>query len=118
MKRNDKIILEMRSISKSFPGVKALDNVSFMLKKGEIIGLVGENGAGKSTLVKILAGIYRPNRGQIFINSSEVYLNFPWEVRKYGLAFVHQQLNIVPLFNVVDNAYLGRWVTKRLAQVY
>jgi len=114
MKRNDKIILEMRSISKSFPGVKALDNVSFMLKKGEIIGLVGENGAGKSTLVKILAGIYRPNRGQIFINSSEVYLNFPWEVRKYGLAFVHQQLNIVPFFNVVDNAYLGRWVTKRL----
>ncbi len=77
MKGNGKVILEMQGISKSFPGVKALDNVSLTLKEGEIIGLVGENGAGKSTLVKILAGIYRPAQGRIFINNSEVYLNYP-----------------------------------------
>jgi len=114
MKENDKVILEMQGISKSFPGVRALDNISLTLREGEIIGLVGENGAGKSTLVKILAGIYRPDQGQIFINSSEVYLSYPWEVRKYGLAFVHQQLNVVTFFDVVDNAYLGRWITKHL----
>lgn len=114
MKGKGKVILEMQGISKSFPGVKALDNVSLTLKEGEIIGLVGENGAGKSTLVKILAGIYRPVQGRIFINDSEVYLNYPWDASKYGLAFVHQQLNMVPFFDVVDNAYLGRWITKQL----
>ncbi len=113
MREDKKTILEVNKISKNFPGVRALREVSISLRAGEIVGLVGENGAGKSTLVKVLAGIYRPDGGKILIDGVEVQLNNPWEAEKQGLAFVHQQLNLVPSFDIVDNAFLGKWVRGR-----
>ncbi len=106
------IVLSIRDISKTFPGIKALDKVSFELHKGKILGLVGENGAGKSTLIKILAGIYHPDGGRIFIDGEEVKMNNPWDPPEYGLGFIHQHLNMIPFFNVIDNAYLGKWPSK------
>ncbi|MCS7243074.1 MAG: sugar ABC transporter ATP-binding protein [Candidatus Caldatribacterium sp.] len=106
-------ILEVRNISKSFPGVQALRNVSFSLKRGEIVGLVGENGAGKSTLIKILAGIYRPDCGDILLEGVPLRLHHPEEAKARGLAFVHQQLHLVPSFDAVDNVFLGQWSRSR-----
>jgi len=105
-------VLSIREITKTFPGIKALDNVSLDLHKGNILGLVGENGAGKSTLIKVLAGIYIPDKGSIFINGKEVKINNPWDASEHGLRFIHQHLNMIPFFNAIDNAYLGKWVKK------
>ena len=113
MREDKKTILEVNKISKTFPGVQALREVSVGLRAGEIVGLVGENGAGKSTLVKVLAGIYHPDGGEILVDGVEVQLNNPWEAEKQGLAFVHQQLNLVPSFDIVDNAFLGKWIRGR-----
>ena len=106
-------VLEVRHLSKRFPGVQALRGVSFALGEGEVVGLVGENGAGKSTLVKILAGIYRPDEGEILVEGRTVSFHHPREAARCGLAFVHQQLNLVPFFDAVDNVFLGRWVSHR-----
>lgn len=104
--------LSIREITKTFPGIKALNNVSFDLHKGKILGLVGENGAGKSTLIKVLAGIYNAEMGKIFINGKEVKINNPWDAPELGLGFIHQHLNMIPFFNAIDNAYLGKWAKK------
>ncbi|MEN3184275.1 MAG: sugar ABC transporter ATP-binding protein [Atribacterota bacterium] len=106
-------ILEVRNLSKSFPGVQALRNVSFSLERGEIVGLVGENGAGKSTLIKILAGIYRPDGGDVLLEGVPLRLHHPEEARLHGLAFVHQELHLVPSFDAVDNVFLGQWSRSR-----
>lgn len=113
MEEDNRTILEVDRLSKNFPGVRALQGVSISLRPGEIVGLVGENGAGKSTLVKALAGIYRPDGGRILLDGMEIQLNNPWEAERQGLAFIHQQLNLIPFFDIVDNAFLGKWLQGR-----
>ncbi len=100
-------ILKIKALSKSFPGVKALDNVDFALEEGEIRALVGENGAGKSTLIKILAGIHKKSSGSIYFKGKKVEINEPADAKELGLAFIHQDVNLVPYFNAVENIWLG-----------
>jgi len=104
----DECILEMKNITKEFPGVIALRNVSFSLKKGEIHCLVGENGAGKSTLIKILAGAIKPDSGDIYINGVKKFINSIHDVQSLGISFVFQEINVVNQLTVTDNITLGR----------
>jgi len=104
----DEKILTMKNIDKSFPGVKALDDVDFSLNKGEVHALVGENGAGKSTLVKILNGIHKKDRGKIEYKGKEVEYKNPKEAMKAGLSIIHQELELIPHLSVAENIYLGR----------
>lgn len=105
--KNDNLILEMRKIEKKFPGVKALKEVDFQLRKGEVHGLVGENGAGKSTLVKILMGVYAKDSGEIFIDERNVDIRRPEDAHNYGIGMIFQELSLVPQLNVAQNIYLG-----------
>lgn len=106
------ILLEMKNISKYFPGVKALDNVNFTLKKGTVHALMGENGAGKSTLMKVLFGIYKKDSGSIFIDGEEKYFNNPKDAMENGVSMVHQELNQVMKRDVAENMMLGRLPAK------
>ena len=108
MSSND-VLLNMQHISKSFPGVKALDDVQFSLKEGTVHALMGENGAGKSTLMKCLFGIYHKDEGQIFLNGKEVDFKDPNDALEHGVAMVHQELNQALKRNVMDNMWLGRF---------
>jgi len=101
-------ILEMRNISKAFPGVQALDNVSFKCKKGEVMALVGENGAGKSTLMKILVGVYQADKGEIILRGERVKVTNPREAQKLGISIIYQELNLLPYLDVAENILLGR----------
>ncbi len=101
-------IIEMREISKSFPGVKALNKVNFTCALGEVHALVGENGAGKSTLMKILAGAYRPDEGKIFLKNKEIRLSSPKEAQRHGISIIYQEFNLLPELNVAENIFLGR----------
>ncbi len=100
-------VLEMRNITKNFPGVKALKNVDFSCKKGEVHALIGENGAGKSTLIKILAGAFTPDSGEIFINGGRINISNPQEAIRLGIAVIYQELNLVPHLSAIDNVLLG-----------
>lgn len=100
-------ILELQNISKSFPGVKALDNVAMKIKKGQVHALLGENGAGKSTLVKILSGVYTPDNGSIFFNGQNISLKNPQEAQKLGISTVFQELNLIPTMSIAENIFLG-----------
>src|SRR6267378_1189477 len=105
-------ILEMKSISKLFPGVVALDGVSLEVHPGEIVGLAGENGAGKSTLMKILGGVYQPDQGSIVINGQTVLIHSVSDASNLGIAFIHQELNVLDNLDVAANIFLGcepRW---------
>jgi ABC-type sugar transport system ATPase subunit len=99
--------LAMRTISKRFPGVQALDRVSFDLRAGEVHALVGENGAGKSTLMKILSGVYQPDAGTILLAGEEVTFSGPRAAREHGIAIVHQELNLFPNLTVAENVFGG-----------
>lgn len=101
-------ILEMKGINKNFPGVKALDNVSINLKKGEVLSLIGENGAGKSTLMKILLGIYSKDSGEIVFDGEKVNFKTVKEALDAGISMIHQELNLVAGLNVSENIWLGR----------
>ena len=105
---NNDYLLEMRKISKEFPGVLALDNVDFKIKRGEVHALVGENGAGKSTLMKILAGIYQPDSGEILWNGNEVKIRDSKTALSLGISMIHQELNPVPQMTIAENIFLGR----------
>src|SRR2546425_9001629 len=106
----DKPFLEMRNITKSFPGVRALDGVSLALQKGEIHALVGENGAGKSTLMKVLAGVYPHPQygGEILINGNEHRFGSVRDAENAGIAVIYQELSLVKGLNVAENIFLGR----------
>jgi len=97
----------MENITKNFSGVTVLDNVNFELVKGEVCAICGENGAGKSTLIKILAGIYKKDSGNIFIKNKEININNPKVAEKNGISFVHQDLNLIPSFNIAQSIFLG-----------
>src|ERR1700730_15080706 len=103
-------LLEMKSITKEFPGVKALDGVSFDLSAGEVHALVGENGAGKSTLIKILAGVYpHPEYGgDVFLDGSERRFANVRDAEKAGIAIIFQELSLVKDLSVAENIFLGR----------
>ena len=101
-------LLEMRGITKRFPGVVAMDGVSFSLNRGEIVALVGENGAGKSTLMKILGGLYRPDEGCLNIDDKPVSIGSVRDAHRLGVAFIHQELNVHDNIDIAGNIFLGR----------
>ena len=101
-------ILKVEQVSKGFPGVQALDSVSFELRKGEVHALVGENGAGKSTLMKILSGVYRPDSGKVYLKGKEVHFQNARESSEAGIGIIYQELNLVPHLTVAQNIYIGR----------
>lgn len=100
-------ILEVKNITKEFPGVKALTNFNFDLKKGEVHCLIGENGAGKSTFIKILSGAFKPNSGEIYINNGKHYYLTPYLARKTGIQTVYQEDVLVPQITAAENIFLG-----------
>ena len=106
--RMNETIVSMRGICKSFPGVKALDNVHFELRSGEVMALLGENGAGKSTLMKILSGVYTRDSGSVEIFGKEYGDLTPKQAQALGVAIIHQELNMCPHLSVTENMFLGR----------
>lgn len=106
-KMND-YILEMRNITKTFPGVLALDDVSLKVKKGEVHALIGENGAGKSTLMKILNGVYQANKGDIFLNGVETRIKDTTDAKQKGIGLVFQEFNLVDSLSVSENIFMNR----------
>ncbi len=105
-------ILEMKGITKLYPGVVALENVNFTLKKGEVHALIGENGAGKSTLIKILAGAVKRDGGSIVFDGQE-YKNYsPHEAMKMGISVIYQEFNLVPLMSIEENMFFGKEIKK------
>ena len=108
---NEKILLQMKNISKSFPSVKALDGVSLCIRKGSVHALMGENGAGKSTLMKCLFGIHSPDSGEILLEGKPISFKNPKDALESGVAMVHQELNQALKRSVADNLWLGRYPT-------
>lgn len=100
-------VIEMRNITKEFPGIKANDNITLQLKRGEIHALLGENGAGKSTLMSVLFGLYQPEEGEILKNGEVVHVNNPNDATALGIGMVHQHFKLVECFTVLDNIILG-----------
>ncbi len=101
-------LLEIRGIRKAFPGVVALDNVSFRLRRGTVHALMGENGAGKSTLMKIIAGVYTPDQGEILLDGKPVTMKEPVDALMQGIAMIHQELNLMPHMTVAENIWITR----------
>jgi len=101
-------VLEMRGISKRFPGVQALDAVGLVVSGGEVLALVGENGAGKSTLIKILAGADRADAGEILVEGNPVRIESPKDAMALGIRVIYQEFNLVPQLSVMENIFLGR----------
>jgi putative multiple sugar transport system ATP-binding protein len=112
---SDDVLLEMRGITKTFPGVKALDNVSFSVRRGEIHALVGENGAGKSTLMKVLSGVYPYGSydGQILYEGKECRFHNIHESERLGIVIIHQELALVPHLSITENIFLANEQTSR-----
>ena len=110
-------IVEMRNINKSFPGVKALSNISFSVKPGEVHVLLGENGAGKSTLMKVLSGVYHPDSGSIVLNGVEHSKLNPRISREGGISIIYQELSVVNWLDIRENIFMGRMQSKKLGPV-
>ncbi|MFC3386446.1 ATP-binding cassette domain-containing protein, partial [Couchioplanes caeruleus subsp. azureus] len=101
-------LLEVVDVCKEFPGVRALDGVSFTLQPGEVHALVGENGAGKSTLIKVLTGVHHPDRGRLRYRAEPVRFDSPMDAQRAGISAIHQEVNLIPLMSVAHNLFLGR----------
>jgi rhamnose transport system ATP-binding protein len=114
---NDIPILELQHISKQFPGVKALSDVHFDVRAGEVHALLGENGAGKSTLIKILSGVYKPDGGAILLNGAPVSFNTPREAQHAGIATIYQELSLYPELTVAENIFMGHAPRTRFGAV-
>lgn len=115
--RTDNIVLKAMGISKTFGGIKALDNVSLEIHAGKVNAIVGENGAGKSTLMKILAGIYQEYQGRIFLDDQPAAFANPKEAQDNGIAIIHQELNLIPYLSVAENVFLGREFVNRFGLI-
>lgn len=100
-------ILELKSITKIFPGVKALDNVHFQLRPGEIHALMGENGAGKSTFIKVITGVHEPEEGEIYLNGERVWFKNPREAQEHSIAAIYQHGTCYPFLSVTENIFMG-----------
>src|SRR5215211_5241120 len=103
-----RLMLTIESVSKHFPGVRALHNVSFEVVHGEVHALIGENGAGKSTLMKILSGVYTDYEGEVLLEGETLSLGSPRDAQRRGIAIIHQELNLIPELTVAENIFLGR----------
>ena len=110
-------LLELRGITKIFPGVRALSDVNFTARAGEIHALMGENGAGKSTLIKVLTGVYRRDAGDILLNGTSINPRSPDDAQRLGISTVYQEVNLIPYLSVAENICLGRhpkpWISWR-----
>jgi ribose transport system ATP-binding protein len=104
----------MENISKSFPGVKALDHVNLELYTGKVLALLGENGAGKSTLMKILSGVYTKDSGDIYFEGNKIDIHSPKYAQSLGIAIIHQELNLLPYLSIAENIFIGREFTKNM----
>src|SRR5512136_1474457 len=100
-------VLELRGITKRFPGVLANDHINLTLEEGEIHALLGENGAGKTTLMNILYGLYQPDEGELFVNGQPIKVHSPRDSISAGVGMVHQHFMLVPVFTVTENVMLG-----------
>lgn len=109
---SSEFLLEMKNVTKTFPGVKALDGVHLKVRKGTVHGLMGENGAGKSTLMKIINGIYRPDSGEIYFKGEKVDFKNTKDSLDAGIAMIHQELSPIPEMTVAENIFLGREPSK------
>ena len=110
-------VFEARGIEKTFPGVKALSNVDFALREGEVHALVGENGAGKSTLMMVLGGVYQPDKGELFIDGQKVHFSNPQESIKSGVGIVFQELSLIQQLNVAENIFYNRQPVNRFGMI-
>ncbi|MGI6113071.1 MAG: sugar ABC transporter ATP-binding protein [Mahellales bacterium] len=110
-------LLEVRGIHKFFPGVHALNNVSFTLEKGQVHALMGENGAGKSTLIKILAGVYSFEKGEYFLEGKPANIKAPHEAIKKGISVIYQELNLMPQLSIAENIYFSHFPRSRMGRV-
>ncbi|MCA0927969.1 sugar ABC transporter ATP-binding protein [Ruegeria profundi] len=110
-------VLHLDNIVKTFPGVRALDGVSFSVMPGEVHALMGENGAGKSTLMKVLGGIYQPDEGEIYMGADKVIMSGPLEAKDKGIVFIHQELSLAEELTVAENIYLGELPRKSFGRV-
>ena len=110
-------LLEVKKVTKVFPGVLALNKVDFDLRQGEIHALVGENGAGKSTLIKIICGVYQPSEGALYLNGKETTIHSPADALRLGIVPVHQELNLEPYLSVAENIFIGRQPKNRFGLI-
>lgn len=114
---NKEIVLQMKDICKSFPGVKALDGACLNVYKGRVMALMGENGAGKSTLMKIMTGIYTKDSGAIFYHGKEVAFKGTKDSQEAGIAIIHQELNLIQHMSITENIFLGRELTNNFGKI-
>src|SRR6056297_3121897 len=110
-------VLRVENIVKTFPGVRALDGVSFTVMPGEVHALMGENGAGKSTLMKVLGGIYQPDEGRIYMERQPTVMASPMEAKAKGVVFIHQELSLADELSVAENIFLGELPRKSFGRV-
>ena len=108
----EQYILELKGITKIFPGVKALDRVSFQLKAGEIHALMGENGAGKSTFIKVITGVHRAEEGEMYLDGRRVDFRSPLDAQNAGIAAIYQHVTSYPHLTVAENSFMGHEIRK------
>lgn len=113
----DNYILEIKSITKTFPGVVALNKVSMKIRRGEVHALVGENGSGKSTLIKILFGIYKPDEGEVFLNGQEVQIRSTVDAINMGISVIFQEFNLISSLTVSENIFLGKLIKNKKGDI-
>ncbi|TRM73860.1 ABC transporter ATP-binding protein, partial [Sulfolobus sp. E5] len=111
MSQRSELLVRMVNIHKRFGGLHAVRGVDLEIYKGEILGLAGDNGAGKSTLMKILAGYYRPDEGEMYFEGNRVSFNSPREAREYGIEMMYQDLSLINVLDITRNFFLGREIT-------
>lgn len=109
----NEIVLELKNITKEFPGVKALNNVSFNVRAGEVHALVGENGSGKSTLMNIMSGVYQPTQGEIILKNKPTKIKDPKDAQDKGINMIHQELSLAQPLSVLENVFIGRQIKNK-----